>query len=127
MVQIQADKTLKEKTALIQNGPGAMAEAEQKYISGRRGALRDANPNTVTVKSLGQMPIDELLLRWFQMHLQMSSSIEKASDRCVKNFTTDLADGRRFSFLLHRLFPTWFDATVSTRVENISSVANRVA
>lgn len=100
---------------MIQNGPGAIAEAEQKYASGRRGALRDANANTVTVKSLAHMPIDELLLRWFQMHLQMSSSVEKASDRVVKNFTTDLVDGRRYSFLLHRLFPTWFDASVSDR------------
>lgn len=58
------------------------------------------------------MPIDAFLLHWFRMNLQMSSTIEKASDRTIKNFTTDLADGRRYSFLLHRLFPTWFDTTV---------------
>lgn len=70
----------------------------------------------VRIKDLTHMPIDALLLCWFRMNLQMSSSIEKASDRTIKNFTTDLADGRRYSFLLHRLFPTWFDATVSFHI-----------
>jgi hypothetical protein len=66
----------------------------------------------VRIKDLAHFPIDALLLYWFRMNLQMSSSIEKASDRTIKNFTTDLTDGRRYSFLLHRLFPTWFGATV---------------
>jgi hypothetical protein len=66
----------------------------------------------VTVRDLAQMPIDTLLLYWFRMHLSLSSSAEKPGDRTVKNFTSDLADGRRFSFLLHRLFPSWFDASV---------------
>ncbi|GAB9475309.1 hypothetical protein Gpo141_00012408, partial [Globisporangium polare] len=64
--------------------------------------------------------------------LQMSSSIEKASDRTIKNFTTDLADGRRYSFLLHRLFPTWFDATMvheidsDQRLHNVETFHSRI-
>lgn len=65
----------------------------------------------MTIRDLAHMPVDALLLYWFRMNLQLSTSVEKASDRTIKNFTSDLTDGRRFSFLLHRLFPTFFDAT----------------
>lgn len=73
----------------------------------------------VRIKDLAHMPIDALLLCWFRMNLQMSSSIEKASDRTIRNFTSDLADGRRYSFLLHRLFPTWFDSAVSLKLRRL--------
>jgi hypothetical protein len=66
----------------------------------------------VAIKDLAQMPPDEFLLHWFKMNLEMSSAAEKTADRTIKNFTSDLADGRRFSFLLNRLFPTWFDSNV---------------
>ncbi|KAG6609954.1 uncharacterized protein IUM83_00815 [Phytophthora cinnamomi] len=95
-------------------------------------AARPARPRAVTVRDLAQMPIDTLLLYWFRMHLSLSSSAEKPGDRTVKNFTSDLADGRRFSFLLHRLFPSWFDATmvheldVDQRLQNIATFHERV-
>jgi hypothetical protein len=77
--------------------------------------LASLGKGAVAVKDLAAMPVDAFLLNWFKMHLQASSAAEKTSDRTIKNFTTDLADGRRFSFLLHRLFPTWFDANVRRR------------
>lgn len=82
--------------------------------SSSRSTNSSSSSRVVRIKDLAHMPIDALLLYWFRMNLQMSSSIEKAADRTIKNFTTDLSDGRRYSFLLHRLFPTWFDATVSS-------------
>ncbi|KAG7392053.1 hypothetical protein PHYBOEH_006494 [Phytophthora boehmeriae] len=100
--------------------------------SSQAAAVKSANPRVVTVRDLAQMPIDTLLLYWFRMHLSMSSSVEKPGDRTIKNFTTDLADGRRFSFLLHRLFPTWFDAAmvheldVDQRLQNIATFHERV-
>ncbi|TYZ58622.1 hypothetical protein PybrP1_000889, partial [[Pythium] brassicae (nom. inval.)] len=86
----------------------------------------------VQIKDLADMPIDAFLLHWFRMNLQMSSAIEKASDRTIKNFTSDLSDGRRFSFLLHRLFPTWFDASMvheidtDQRLRNIETFHRRI-
>ncbi|KAL4095678.1 hypothetical protein PRIC1_009051 [Phytophthora ramorum] len=95
-------------------------------------SARPARPRAVAVRDLAQMPIDTLLLYWFRMHLSLSSSVEKPGDRTVKNFTSDLADGRRFSFLLHRLFPSWFDTSmvheldVDQRLQNIATFHERV-
>ncbi|KAK1947976.1 Fimbrin [Phytophthora citrophthora] len=95
-------------------------------------AARPARPRVATIRDLAQMPIDTLLLYWFRMHLSLSSSVEKPGDRTIKNFTSDLADGRRFSFLLHRLFPSWFDASmvheldVDQRLQNIATFHERV-
>jgi hypothetical protein len=89
-------------------------QAKEETGSGNTGAYA-RRPRLVTIRDLAHMPVDALLLYWFRMNLQLSTAVEKASDRTVKNFTSDLTDGRRFSFLLHRLFPTFFDATVSAR------------
>lgn len=85
-------------------------------------AAKPARQRAVTVHDLAQMPIDTLLLYWFRMHLSLSSSVEKPGDRTIKNFTSDLADGRRFSFLLHRLFPSWFDGSVRDILSSVSTI-----
>ncbi|KAE9154169.1 hypothetical protein PF006_g1745 [Phytophthora fragariae] len=113
------------------NGGGRTSSA-MALPSSLAAAAKPARPRAVTVRDLAQMPIDTLLLYWFRMHLSLSSSVEKPGDRTVKNFTSDLADGRRFSFLLHRLFPSWFDATmvheldVDQRLHNIATFHERV-
>lgn len=102
--QIQAENALQVKEETSNGNTGAYAR----------------RPRLVTIRDLAHMPVDALLLYWFRMNLQLSTAVEKASDRTVKNFTSDLTDGRRFSFLLHRLFPTFFDATVSALTHGLS-------
>lgn len=94
-------------TSLRGSSRGSAGSSSSSSSSRARGSA-------VQIKDLANLPIDSFLLHWFRMNLQMSSAIEKASDRTIKNFTSDLSDGRRFSFLLHRLFPTWFDTSVRT-------------
>ncbi|OWZ24560.1 hypothetical protein PHMEG_000384 [Phytophthora megakarya] len=139
---IQTENELKAKADAAEGSSGLSSLHFSKNASGRTATAiasssaiataRPARVRPVTVRDLAQMPIDTLLLYWFRMHLSLSSSVEKPSDRTIKNFTSDLADGRRFSFLLHRLFPSWFDASmvheldVDQRLQNISSFHERV-
>ncbi|DBA00754.1 TPA: hypothetical protein N0F65_001225 [Lagenidium giganteum] len=91
------------------------------YPAGGASPLSLAQPPPMkpsSVKELAQMPIDAFLLSWFRMNLQMSTCAEKPSDRTVKNFTSDLTDGRRYGFLLHRLFPTWFDRNMVHEIDS---------
>ncbi|RLN86567.1 hypothetical protein BBJ28_00004375, partial [Nothophytophthora sp. Chile5] len=103
-----------------------VAAASTPSISPNVAVSRSMRPGPVTIRDLTQMPIDVLLLYWFRMHLSLSSSVEKPADRTIKNFTSDLADGRRFSFLLHRLFPTWFDTSQRGDFLNIVTAWRRV-
>ncbi|EGZ28565.1 hypothetical protein PHYSODRAFT_468593 [Phytophthora sojae] len=140
---IQTENELKAKADAADGTSGLTALHVSKPGGGRTStavtsssslaaATKPARARAVTVRDLAQMPIDTLLLYWFRMHLSLSSSVEKPGDRTVKNFTSDLADGRRFSFLLHRLFPSWFDATmvheldVDQRLQNIATFHERV-
>ncbi|KAG6961090.1 hypothetical protein JG687_00007858 [Phytophthora cactorum] len=127
---IQTENELKAKADAAEGSASLSSLHFRKSAGGRTSsalattsslaAARPARPRAVTVRDLAQMPIDTLLLYWFRMHLSLSSSVEKPVDRTIKNFTSDLADGRRFSFLLHRLFPSWFDAS------NIATFHERV-
>ncbi|ETP41579.1 hypothetical protein F442_11338 [Phytophthora nicotianae P10297] len=140
---IQTENELKAKADAAEGSTSLSSIHFSKSIGGRTltaltttpsraAAARPARPSAVTVRDLAQMPIDTLLLYWFRMHLSLSSSVEKPADRTVKNFTSDLADGRRISFLLHRLFPSWFDASmvheldVDQRLQNIATFHERV-
>ncbi|KAL7680535.1 putative calponin domain, CH domain superfamily, fimbrin/Plastin [Plasmopara halstedii] len=97
----------------------------------KTSSLAAARPYVITIHDLADLPIDTLLLHWFRMHLS-SSAAEKPTYRTIKNFTSDLADGRRFSFLLHRLFPSWFDASMvhepdrDKRLKNIATFHERI-
>ncbi|KAG3011738.1 hypothetical protein PC121_g15536 [Phytophthora cactorum] len=139
---IQTENELKAKADAAEGSASLSSLHFRKSAGGRTSsalattsslaAARPARPRAVTVRDLAQMPIDTLLLYWFRMHLSLSSSVEKPVDRTIKNFTSDLADGRRFSFLLHRLFPSWFDASmvheldVDQRLQNIATFHERV-
>ncbi|KAL3673216.1 hypothetical protein V7S43_000939 [Phytophthora oleae] len=140
---IQTENELKAKADAAEGSTSLTALHFGKSSGGRTSTLaaassslvaaaRPARPRAVTIRDLAQMPIDTLLLYWFRMHLSLSSSAEKPGDRTIKNFTSDLADGRRFSFLLHRLFPSWFDASmvheldVDQRLQNIATFHERV-
>nr|CCA20599.1 conserved hypothetical protein [Albugo laibachii Nc14] len=81
---------------------------KQSHESSRQKSIQA--DKHVSIRQLAHLPVDEILLDWFQMHLTASPYTEKASDSLIQNFTSDLCDGRRYSLLLHQLFPTWFDA-----------------
>jgi hypothetical protein len=99
----------KEQNSISANNIGKSLKRNSLVIgSGSAVAVTKA----VTIRDIAQMPVDAVLLKWMRMNLKASSSTEKSSDRTIKNLTTDLADGRKYSFLLHQLFPTWFDASV---------------
>ncbi|KAF4133441.1 Calponin homology domain-containing protein [Phytophthora infestans] len=127
-----ADGSVSLSSLYFSKSIGGRTSTALTTMASRTTAAKPARYRAVTVRDLAQMPIDTLLLYWFRMHLSLSSSVEKPADRTVKNFTSDLADGRRLSFLLHRLFPSWFDASmvheldVDQRLQNIATFHERV-
>ncbi|KAF1332059.1 hypothetical protein FI667_g3843, partial [Globisporangium splendens] len=129
---VRPSSSSSERDDYVNRIPYFTADANSKDTKSAACSNSSASSRVVRIKDLVHFPIDALLLYWFRMNLQMSSSIEKVSDRTIKNFTTDLTDGRRYSFLLHRLFPTWFDATMvheidsDQRLRNIESFHSRI-
>jgi plastin-1 len=61
------------------------------------------------VTDLKDLPAEQLLLRWFNHHLEQAGS-----DRRVKNFGKDLQDSEAYSVLLHQLQPESCDEVTET-------------
>ncbi|KAJ0407423.1 hypothetical protein ATCC90586_003833 [Pythium insidiosum] len=117
---IHADNVAKAKAEESRQSVGTppATRKSSRYSAAAGGAGGAAAVGgVVAVKDLTQMPVDTVLLNWFRMHLQQSAVADRSSDRVVKNFTTDLVDGRRLALLLHRLFPTWFDANMVHEID----------
>ncbi|KAF0701184.1 Aste57867_8335 [Aphanomyces stellatus] len=70
-----------------------------------------------TIHNLLTKPIDVILLHWMRLQLNKSTATNRPQDKILKNFTEDLADGQRFSLLLHQLHPVEFDATMVGEID----------
>ncbi|OQR94581.1 hypothetical protein ACHHYP_01116 [Achlya hypogyna] len=62
-------------------------------------------------------PVDTILLHWARMKLEGSKLVLRPQDRMLKNFTDDLADGSKYSTLLHHLYPYEYDANMVREID----------
>ncbi|EQC36511.1 hypothetical protein SDRG_05962 [Saprolegnia diclina VS20] len=69
-------------------------------------------------------PVDTILLHWARMKLEESKIVLRPQDRMLKNFTDDLADGSKFSTLLHHLFPRDYDTHMVHEINVEQRLAN---
>ncbi|KAF2075329.1 hypothetical protein CYY_003358 [Polysphondylium violaceum] len=73
-----------------------------------------------TIEDLLKLPVEEILLRWFNYHLAAAGH-----PRRVKNFGSDIKDSENYTVLLKQIAPA--NAGVDTRALNESSVDKRAA
>ncbi|KAM9982291.1 hypothetical protein ACTFIZ_006809 [Dictyostelium cf. discoideum] len=71
-----------------------------------------------TIEDLLKLPVEEILLRWFNYHLAAAGS-----QRRVKNFSGDIKDSECYTILLKQIAPK--DAGVETSALNISNLDQR--
>lgn len=71
-----------------------------------------------TIEDLLKLPIEEILLRWFNYHLKAAGS-----NRRVKNFHGDIKDSEAYTVLLHQIAPK--SAGVDKNALNESNLEKR--
>ncbi|OQR95661.1 hypothetical protein THRCLA_07681 [Thraustotheca clavata] len=62
-------------------------------------------------------PIDTILLHWARIKLEQSKVALRPQDRIIKNFSDDLADGSKFSTLLHYLYPLEYNVHMLQEID----------
>ncbi|EGC34278.1 actin bundling protein [Dictyostelium purpureum] len=73
-----------------------------------------------TIEDLLKLPVEEILLRWFNYHLEAAGSTRR-----VKNFSGDIKDSECYTVLLKQIAPK--NAGVDTRALNESNPEKRAA
>ena len=69
------------------------------------------------ITTLTDMKPDVFLLHWFSHQLRESTIAKAMNLRGIKNFTSELRDGKRYTALLHHLYPGEFDEAVCNSIQ----------
>lgn len=68
--------------------------------------------NPSGIQELGDLSPDRFLIKWASYQLEESATAQAMGITGLKNFSSDLRDGKRYALLLHHLYPTEFSESV---------------